>query len=246
MVFEYHGMVDSRDVDACNSCRPSALLGLLQEAATEAACRLHASRSEMIAEHHGFWMLARIWYRLNRPLAWNEPITIRTWHRGNHGAAMYRDYDLYCGGEQVGESVSVWVLADQDTRQLMRLDGVTEFFGTDGGPLCKKLRLPKLRIPIPLKRAEDRPTWYSDADLNGHVNNVHYADFSCDAIHLERMEQGQFVSELKLSYLKECLPGETLALYTGMQDGTWYVHGEGGAGDARFDAALTLSEWRKR
>jgi acyl-ACP thioesterase len=216
-------------------------LGILQEAATEAACRLHASREEMLTKYHAFWMLARIWYRLERPLTWDESITIRTWHRGNHGAAMYRDYDIYSGEELVGESVSVWVLADQDTRRLLRLADMTEFSESDGGALCKQMRLPKLRIPISLEQAEDRPTWYSDADINGHVNNVRYADFTCDAIHLEQIEQGRFASELKLSYLKECRSGETLSLYTGMQDGTWYVHGAGCGGDARFDAALTLS-----
>ena len=56
----------------------------------------------MIDRYNVFWMLSRIWYRLSRPLHWSEPVTVRTWHRGAHGAAMYRDFDLFVKGEPVG------------------------------------------------------------------------------------------------------------------------------------------------
>ena len=72
--YERSFRVDSRDVDPFNQCRPSALLGYLQEAATEAACALHVSREEMLERHNAFWMLARIWYRLDRPILWNETV----------------------------------------------------------------------------------------------------------------------------------------------------------------------------
>ena len=97
--YERSFRVDSRDVDPFNQCRPSALLGYLQEAATEAACALHVSREEMIDKYHVFWMLARMWYRLDRPLFWDDTVTIRTWHRGDKGASMYRDFDLFRDGE---------------------------------------------------------------------------------------------------------------------------------------------------
>lgn len=233
--------VDSRDADPFDQCRPSALLGILQEAATSAAVELHVSRDEMIERYNVFWMLSRIWYRLSRPLHWSELVTVRTWHRGVHGAAMYRDFDLFVKGEPVGEAVSSWVLADLDTHKLFRLSNVSEFAGSDGGELCKNRRLTGLRMPGNLVLAERRALHYSDADINGHVNNVRYADFACDALHLERMERGQYVSELQLCYLAECRPGETLNLFTGQAEEKKLVQGIGEEGKIRFDAALTLS-----
>ena len=103
--YERSFRVDSRDVDPFNQCRPSALLGYLQEAATEAACALHVSREEMIDKYHVFWMLARMWYRLDRPLFWDDTVTIRTWHRGDKGASMYRDFDLFRDGERYGKKL---------------------------------------------------------------------------------------------------------------------------------------------
>ena len=99
--------IDSRDVDGKGVCKASALLGHLQEAATQAAEHGGFSREVITREHGAFWMLTRVWYRLERPLRWEEELTIRTWHRGGRAATLYRDYDLYVGREPVGECVSV-------------------------------------------------------------------------------------------------------------------------------------------
>lgn len=242
MFYEASYLVDSRDADPQGLCRPSALLGYLQETATRAAIALQVSREEMLVRYHAFWMMARIWYRLDSPLRWDQQVTVRTWHRGDKGVSMYRDFDLLQDGRQVGEAVSVWVLADADTRGLMRLGRAVELEGTDGGALCKERTLGKLRIPCPLEPVHTRQIYYSDADVNGHMNNVRYADLACDALELETLGRGSFVSQLQIGYLAECLPGETLTLSRGAQEGTRYVEGRGPEGKPRFDAMLSLTE----
>ena len=237
----YEYTLGSRDIDPFGQCRPSALLGILQEAATHAACALHVSRDETLAAYNAFWMLVRMWYRLDRPVGMEETLTIQTWHRGGRGASTYRDYDIYVDGTLVGEGVSTWVLADQDTHKLLRMSGVKEFAGTDGGELCKDKLLGRVRLPQEMTQAERRLLHYSDADVNGHVNNTRYADFVCDALHLEGLGAGQFVSSLQVGFLHECRPGESLDLWVGQEEGAWCVHGTGVEGDSRFDAALTLS-----
>ena len=107
--------VDSRDLDLFGHCRPSALLGHLQEAATQAACAIGVSRDEVVGRYHAFWMLARIRYELKRPLYWDEPLKLKTWHRGGRAAMMYREFDLSVNGEPVGQALSAWVLADLGT-----------------------------------------------------------------------------------------------------------------------------------
>ena len=242
MVQEASFRVDSRDADPQGLCRPSALLGYLQETATQAAMALGVSREQMLERYNAFWMMARIWYRLYQPLRWDQSVTVRTWHRGDKGVSMYRDFDIERDGVPVGEAVSVWVLADGDTRSLVRLARIAELEGTWGGDLCKDRTLGKLRIPGPLEQAGTRRLHYSDADVNGHMNNVRYADLACDALELERLGRGRFVSQLQIGYLAECLPGETLALSRCAQDGSHYVEGRGPEGRARFDAMLSLAD----
>ena len=241
MICQDRFTVDSRDVDGQNQIRPSALLGYLQEAAVQAALELGVDRDKMVEQHNCIWMLARMWYRMERPLHFNETVTVETWHRGGKGAAMYRDFDLFVDGEKVGEAVSVWVLADVDTRRLLRFSKVEAFQrDTTGGERCKTLQLSNLKPPEGLERAEDRRLYYSDTDINGHVNNVHYADFACDALHMERLGQGKYVSQLQVSYLSECQPGEIMELYTGREEDGCFVLGQDQAGKHRFTALLRL------
>ena len=241
-VYEREYRVDSRETDPWYNCRPSGVLGFLQEAATAAACALHASRDEMLDKYNAFWMLARVWYCLDEPLKWGERLRIRTWHRGGRGASSYRDFDLFVNDAPVGEAVSLWVLANAQTHKLVRMAGIEEFQGTDGGALCKTRLLNKVRMPPDMTCAGTRSFRYSDLDVNGHVNNVRYADIVCDALHLERMGAERFVSSLQVGYQAECRVGETVDLTTGSDGGAQYVHGADGAGKTRFDAMLTLSD----
>ena len=242
VVYECEYMVDSRDIDPWYHCRPSGLMGMLQEAATQAACALHVSRDEMLVRYNSFWMLARLWYRLDVPLSWGDTVHIRTWHRGGRGASTYRDFDLFVNGQPVGEAVSTWVLADAATHRLARMSRITEFQDTDGGPLCKERTLSRVRLPETMEHADSRAMHYSDTDVNGHVNNVRYVDFLCDALHMERLGPSRFVSSLQVGYLAECVAGETIELYTGQAGGLWYVHGADQAGKSRFDGAVELAE----
>lgn len=107
-IFEMPARVDSRDVDLTGCARPAALLGYLQEAATQASLALHVSGPEVNQKYHAFWMVSRIYLRMAAPLCWNDLFTVRTWHRGGKGASVYRDFDLLRGGELLGEATSVW------------------------------------------------------------------------------------------------------------------------------------------
>lgn len=234
--------IDSRDVDGLGVCKASALLGHLQEAATQAAEQGGFGRKLMLGSYNGFWMLTRMWYRLNRPLRWDEELNIHTWHRGGKSAVSYRDYDIYVGDEPVGEGVSAWVMADLDSRKLIRLSQVREMQDTDGGNLCKGITLNKLHQPEELSYIENRLMRYSDTDINGHVNNTRYADFACDALRLDQMKQGIYLSSLQIGYLAECHPGEVLVMERGPEAAECYVRGVDERGKARFEALLGFSE----
>lgn len=232
--------VETGDVDLFGHCRPSAVLRFLQEAAIQGGSALGVSRDEVARRYHAFWMLSRIRYELKRPLLGGEMITVKTWHRGGKGAVMYREFDLKVGEESVGQALSIWVLADLDSHKLFRMAGVAELEASSGGSLCRGDALHKLRMPEGLELAEERRLHYSETDINGHINNVRYADFACDALGLEKLGQGRFVSSLHLCYLAECLPGETLELHTGIDGQNCYISGRGKEKKERFDALLTL------
>ncbi|MGE4276893.1 MAG: acyl-[acyl-carrier-protein] thioesterase [Lawsonibacter sp.] len=236
--YEHRVRLTGMDADGRGICKASALLNHLQVAAAFAAEAGGFNREKLINGYGAFWMLARSWFRLDRPLRWEEPITIRTWHRGAKTAMMYRDYDILVDGQLVGESVSGWVLANVNSRRLMRLSSVAELAETDGGELCKSITLNKLRCPERMHEVERRLMRYSDTDINGHVNNIRYADFACDAMELDKLGEDRFLASMQIGYLAECRPGDRILLETGEQEEGHYVRGLDENGKSKFEAAL--------
>lgn len=241
-VFEMEYRVDSRDMDMFQQCRPSAVLGFLQETATRASLALHISGPEALEKYNALWMVTRNWVELNAPICWNDLLTIRTWHRGAGGASSYRDFDIIRDGRLIGQGVSLWVLVDAAEHKLMRMKNLAEFDGTDGGELKKNIKLHRVSMPEQFDGHAAREMRYSDTDINGHINNIHYADFACDAIHLERHGKGKFVRTFQLDYITECMAGETLSIDTAAQGDCLYARGVGGDGAERFLCALTLED----
>ncbi len=81
--FEYDIRLSGLDVDGRGQCKASALLNHLQNATTLAAEDGGFSRETLVERYGAFWMLARSWYRLARPLKYEDKLTVRTWHRGS-------------------------------------------------------------------------------------------------------------------------------------------------------------------
>lgn len=235
--------VDTRDTDLHGLCRPSALLGYLQEMATAHSEELGISRRVMLERHNSVWMLARLWYRLDEPIRRDQTVTIKTWTRGANGAVSYRDFDLLVGGRPVGEAVTSWVLADVDSRSIQRMGKMEEVVRAAVPERVKDRRLSRFPMPKQLDELMLRPVCYSDTDINGHMNNTRYVDVACDAVHFERMA-GEYLAEVMVNYSRECLPGSTLRVLGKHEGETWFVRGADDEGAAHFDTALRFSPIR--
>ena len=83
---------------------------------------------------------------------------------------------------------------------------------------------------------------YSDTDINGHVNNIRYADFACDAVGMESLPEDKFLASVQIGYLAECRPGDLLTVEVGESREGRYVRGLDECGKSRFEAALFFGE----
>lgn len=242
VIFKLETRVDSRDVDLFNQARPSAVLGIMQEAATQAALDLKVDGPRIMEKYGCIWMVTRNWVELEGPLRWNDRITVETWHRGASGASTYRDFEFFRDGKYIGQATSIWVMASLEDRKLFRMKDVEEFQGTDGGARKKDLRLHRIKIPERFDARTPRYMAYSDTDINGHVNNIHYADYACDALHLERLGWGKFVRTFQIGYISECKAGEDLQVDSAVRENELFACGIGEDGKERFDFSLTLAD----
>ena len=227
--------VSAGQTDPWSRCRPSALLGMLQDTAAEASRVLGQDGPDLERLCGGHWILARLRWQLDRPLLRGQTVEVLTRFRGLQNALIYRDSVLVVQGEEVGSAVSAWVVGDVQTRKMLWPDQLPEALRqkAEGGPALKKLRLPQA-----LPEAYVHVARYSDIDENGHVNNARYADFCCNALPDQALETG-WVRAMELGYLNECRQGQQIVISAGNENGLWAVRGTID-GAACFEARLEL------
>lgn len=242
-VYEREFSITSTEVDAHGNYRPAALLSFFQDLATEHAEVLRMDQDYLVAEYHAVWMLVRVWYHLDRPLKMGETVTIRTWHRGAGGLIVYRDFDLFVNGEPVGEAVSAWVVADMDSRKMLRPGTIANIAASPVPEQIKEKQLKLIHIPKDRKLVYTKTIRYSDLDINGHMNNTKYADVLLDALSPQELE-GRYISEMQLNYSRECLFGETVDICRRMEESGCYIDGCSPDGARRFEAILQFQQDR--
>ncbi len=233
-------LVSSTDTDAAYEYRPSALFVLLQKAVTTHARMLEMNRDDVLQKYNCYWMVLRIWTRLNRPIIWGEKVRAVATVRCPVGTRIYWDCDFFVGEEHVGEASTIWVLANRTTKRPLQLEHLPELPRQDPEG-AKEILLSRIQFPEDMTLHDHRRLYYSDTDINGHINNTRYVDLACDAAELEQRPHGVFLQEMLISYVGECFAGETIELYRGKRDGVIYIHGVGDDGTDRFDCKITMS-----
>lgn len=232
--------ISTTSMDRYGHCRPSALLEIIQELASDHSDALRINRDYLVENYNACWILARVWYRLERPLYAGQTLTATTWHRGAGGLIVYRDTDLYVGKEFVGEAVGAWVVADLESRKMLRPGSVENIADSPVPQRVKDRQLRLIRTPKERKTVCQRTVRYSDLDVNGHMNNTKYADALLDAFTSRELE-GKYISELQLNYSQECLEGETMGISRLMEGNSCYIDGCSEDGKRRFEAMVQFS-----
>ena len=233
-------LISSTDTDAYYECRPSSLLAYIQRVITQHAQLTGTSRDDVMANYNSYWMVLRIWVSLRRPVIWGETLTVHMTVRKPRGTRVYRDCDLSIGEEQIGESTSVWVLANRLTKRPILLENLPELPKKDA-PTAKDMILSRVEFPADMSLHHRRQLFYSDTDINGHINNTRYVDLACDAAELNLRPHGVFMKEILISYVGECFAGEALSIYRGKTGDKLFIHGVGPDETDRFDCIIRMS-----
>lgn len=84
--------------------------------------------------------------------------------------------------------------------------------------------------------SKEHPPW--EYAPGGAPSNASFADFACDALILEALPCGVFLTGMQLDYTGECRPGETLSILTSRTPEGGFVKGVDGNGKTRFETQL--------
>lgn len=162
-----------------------AVMNHLQEAAGLHAQALGVGIRELQAQ--GFtWMLGRLALKINRLPAWQEPLTLATWPSGVKGRLLAeRQFALEApSGERLLEASSEWLYVNFRTGRLARQpEAVLALAAPETATfaLCSE-RLPEPDLSTAPLAGCRFAVRRAEIDANGHVNNVHYAEWMLEAL----------------------------------------------------------------
>ena len=168
-------------------------------------------------ENHQTWVLSRLSIELEDMPRQHEHGSIETWVESviklftNRNFAILRE-----DGTPYGYARSIWAMIDLETRKpcdlLTLYDGdIVRYVVQEEEKQCPiaghgrfKFREPQLVRTI--------GTYYSDVDINGHINSIKYIEHILDLFPMERF-RNQRLQRFEIAYKTESYLGDQLSFY---------------------------------
>ncbi len=200
------------DLNGLGSLKPSGVLALFQEAA-DAHARLLGLHIDDLLKYGKSWVIVRLRLvcsalRITAPF-----VTVTTWPVQAGRADCDRDFIFRDGGEEIVRGSAKYCVIDAAEKRIEPLSALKSY---------PQNCLTDRAFPGKIARAErfqpqgEAPAYtynvgMSDVDVNGHMNNVRYADMAYNALAAPGREN---VTEFAISYLAECRRGDEVQVYT--------------------------------
>jgi acyl-ACP thioesterase len=195
----YDFSIKSYDSDQTGKLTLHTLFHFLQECAWDNA-RLNDFGFEFLESKNAYWVLSRILVQMDEYPNWRDDIKIKTWPKGTHGFFALRDFEVYKNDKVIGRVTTSWLILNKDSKRPQRLDQfnfVQEDFIHDH---AINKNLDKIGIPRELEKVTERKVYYSDLDVNKHVNNATYVRWILDSYFSDSEKE---ITEFEINFLSE-------------------------------------------
>jgi len=213
------------DFDRFNNIKPSAILDLFQDAAGQHAEELGVGFEDMLKRGY-LWVLTRVKFDILLLPARYQDVVVKTWPLEPNRLNYRREYCIedICGNRLVKGS-SEWVVIDSKERRFLSVPDLYPFKDGFHNEIMYDGKFKKVRD----FKAQNPPhpvnVCFNDLDLNGHVNNIRYANYVFDAIN---PEVPRCVKSFQIDYRKEVLQGTELKIYYENQENAIAAKGQSG------------------
>lgn len=147
-----------------------------------------------------YWILSRVKYVIDEYPKWEDEIAMETYPGGYEKLFAVRLFDLYNNeGRKIGHIIGDYILMDAAKKRPIKIKGCSgELAFLDfpyEGESLGKLKIPEGEI----LKEERRKAFYSEMDLNEHMNNAHYVRWSIDALPIEKLRTHE-ISTFEINY----------------------------------------------
>lgn len=186
---------------------PVTLLRCFQEAAALDAASF-AFGWEQLQKNNLSWVLTHMQLEMLAQNIAKQTIFIKTWHAFSDRILSRREFEITSQqGQALARGSSWWALIDTVKRRITK--SPAELLALNPAQPVYVMEEENFKRPIP-EGAEEKgrvliPVRREDLDLNGHVNNTHYAAWALEAAPQQRM-----LSKILLHFKNECRAGEVI------------------------------------
>ena len=198
---------------------------MLQEVAAKHSTVQHCGIPELVERENKTWVIVRARMVIDRLPDWMEEVSLDTWAEAPFRLFAPRMVEGYgTDGKRIFTTTSHWVMLDLGRKRPIRPDEALKFFKLPD----KEVRyidpdIGRLRIADDFKgfRLPDfRPvTNYYDTDTNGHINNISYINWLCDAFPFS-FQDSHRLRMIDCHWAKQTFDGDevTVETYSGSDD----------------------------
>lgn len=167
---------------------------------------------------HKTWVLSRLAIEMDEMPREYARFNVETWVEGVMKYFTHRNFritDVNDGGKVYGYGRSIWAMIDTNTRQPEDIVAVKD------GEIVRYVDKDKpcpIDVPSRVKMSQAAPlvssigTFYSDVDVNGHINSVKYIEHVLDLFGVEWYEK-YAIKRLDVAYVAESHCGDKLNFY---------------------------------
>ena len=228
--------INSYDVDMHGIMRPTALMARLEEIGSHQMVQYPPSNDDLRKEGKGF-ILSRLVMSIHKDIREGSEAIGETWATDSRGLSFNRCYTLWLDGEIVAKVYTVWALLDINEKKLIRVEEYPMQIGGAAEPpfemdLPLRVRMPKVEEFTEIAK---RKVYYSDTDLNRHMNNTKYLNMFCDFVpEIEKKS----LKGINISYISEAPLGDELSVFMREQDGVYYFKTVRSDGKTNCEAVL--------
>lgn len=208
---KYNFIVKSYDSDQNGKLNLPALFLFLQESAWNNALA-NGFGFEYLEKENAFWVLSRVLVKIDKYPEWKDEIEIKTWPKGADGFFAIRDFEVYSKGRIIGRVTSSWLILDRDTKRPRKPESFNFIHENFISDQAIERKLNKIIFSGETKEIEKRKVYYSDLDVNKHVNNATYVRWILDSFFSN--ESKDEITEFEINFLMELSLNDKFTIHT--------------------------------
>ena len=192
-------LVRHHECGANGNMKLQLMMDCLQDIAAEHAELLGCGMEDLI-ESKRIWVLSRLRLRILRFPRLKEELELLTYPSGHDRLQAHREYRISCGGEELVQASSAWVMLDGTTFRPLPMDKVF------AEPLPENKDKPRYFekferfLPFEGENQVEFSVGAADIDLNDHLNNAVYGRYIENVLNLLQSGSQERISEVQINF----------------------------------------------